>query len=74
MRKSPIAALLLIGSLAMPMLVGCDSGPDGKVVNKQEKTTTGADGTQTTTEKQTVRHNDGSVTTEKHTDSTPQQH
>ena len=74
MRKSPITSLLLIGSLAMPVMVGCDSGPDGKTLNKQEKTTTNSDGSQTSTEQKTVRHNDGSVTTEKHTDSTPQQH
>ncbi|HXE53648.1 MAG TPA: hypothetical protein VN541_11555 [Tepidisphaeraceae bacterium] len=72
MRKTRILALLLIGSLAMPVMVGCDN--DGKTLNKQEKTTSNPDGSQTTTEKKTVQHNDGSVTSEKHTDSTPQQH
>lgn len=70
MRTPRIASLLLIGSLAAcPLMVGCDSGPGDKVQKQQEKTTTDSNGNQTTTEQKTVRHSDGSVTTEKHTDS-----
>ena len=72
MRKSGIASLLLMGSLAAaPMLGGCDKDatkPGDKVVNQQEKTTTDSNGNKATTENKTVQHSDGTVTNEKHTD------
>ena len=69
-RSSAIVSLVLAGSIAaVPLLVGCDTGPGDKVTNKSEKTTTDSNGNSSTTEQKTVQHPDGSVSNEKHTDS-----
>ena len=68
MSKHGIAALLLVGSFAALPILGCDSAPGDKVVNKSEKTTTDPNGNQSTSETKTVQHPDGSTTTEKHVD------
>ncbi len=68
--RNGIAALMVAGSIfAASATIGCDSGPGDKVVNKTEKTTSNSDGTTSTQEQKTVQHPDGSVTTEKHSDS-----
>lgn len=73
MRKLPIASLLLATSLlATPLMVGCDKDatkPGDKVLNKQEKTTTDTNGNTSSSEQKTVQHSDGTVTSEKKTNS-----
>jgi hypothetical protein len=44
--------------------------PGDKVVNQSEKTTTDSNGNKATSEQKTVQHSEGTVTTEKHADST----
>lgn len=74
MRKSGIASLLLVTSLgAGALLIGCDKDavkPGDKVVNQSEKTTSDSNGNKSTSEQKTVKHSDGTVTQEKHSDST----
>lgn len=66
MRKSPIASLLA-ASLFVTPLIGCDKGPGDKVLNQQQKSTTDSNGNTTTTDQKTIQHPDGTVTTEKQT-------
>ena len=70
MKKMGIASLFVAGSIAATSLVtGCDKAPGDKVLNQTEKTTTSSNGGQSTQEQKTVQHPDGTVTTEKHSDS-----
>lgn len=78
MLKSGIASLLVATSLlATPFMVGCDKDatkPGDKVLNSQEKTTTDTNGNSSTTDTKTVQHADGTVTTEKQTNSQQTSH
>ena len=56
MRKY-LAASFIVASL---VAIGCD-----KTLSSDEKTTTGPNGAQTTSQQKTVQHPDGSVSTEK---------
>ena len=60
MRRYLMAAMLSASMVGVPMIVGCD-----RTLHEDEKTTTGVNGSQTTTESKTVEHPNGSVTTEK---------
>lgn len=76
MRHSGIASLLVATSLlAAPFMVGCDKDaakPGDKVTSQQEKTTTDSNGNTTTSDQKTVQHPDGTVTTEKQTNTNAQ--
>ena len=67
MRKMGFSVLFLVGSLAAaPLMVGCDSAPGDKVVDKSETKTTNPNGRTNTSEQKTVQHSDGTTSTEKH--------
>ena len=60
---SRLAAIFIAASLfSMPCMIGCD-----KELSHTEKTTTDTNGNKSTTDEKTVKHPDGSVTTEKQT-------
>jgi hypothetical protein len=61
-----MSALLSASLVGVPMIAGCD-----RTISENQKTTTTPNGQQTTTQDRTVQHSDGSVTSEKNVNKTP---